>query len=392
MTKIQKCLPGDLVDYKPMDFMSAAWPVLRDLRIAQKAIGLKAGDVNTIQTLLSFLKGQQHSMVFASNRTILERSGDGSERTLQRRIKRFVSLGLLYRRDSPNKKKYGRRGADPSEMLAYGFDLSPILHRADEIARIAKKVRADSAKIAQLRSIYRSLINQIDEAGMSATVDNVHRLSLRRVLSAAQLEALITELQQAALKPVEPSAALIPITAHLTASDSQNVGHHHMSDKDISLKDRTEKEDRDISPMESQRSHDKNSETYDEQDLADLATEHCPDAFTYTEAAPNYWPEMRSFAFVIASWIGIAPSAISDACAHHGPNLTALTILGIAQGGPMFLRPGAYFRSITSLKGKNFDPVNFVKWITEKRARAKCSSHVNVTGHYCAEDTFKSWS
>jgi replication initiation protein RepC len=76
----------------------------------------------------------------------------------------LVELGLVVMRDSPNGKRYGRRGPQGRIVEAYGFDLSPIASRFAEFRAIAQTGREERARIAGLRrraTIARNGIRQL---------------------------------------------------------------------------------------------------------------------------------------------------------------------------------------------------------------------------------------
>ena len=50
----------------------------------------------------------------------------------------------MIRRDSPNGKRYARRGQGGSIEQAFGFDLTPLVARAAEFERLAGEVRAEA--------------------------------------------------------------------------------------------------------------------------------------------------------------------------------------------------------------------------------------------------------
>jgi replication initiation protein RepC len=78
----------------------------------------------------------------------------------------LVELGLVVMRDSPNGKRYGRRGPQGRIIEAYGFDLSPIARRFTEFQAIAQAGREGRARIAGLRrraTIARNGIRQLLE-------------------------------------------------------------------------------------------------------------------------------------------------------------------------------------------------------------------------------------
>jgi replication initiation protein RepC len=80
----------------------------------------------------------------------------------------LVELGLVVMRDSPNGKRYGRRGPKGRIVEAYGFDLSPIASRFAEFQAVAQAGREERARLLALRrraTIARNGIRQLVETG-----------------------------------------------------------------------------------------------------------------------------------------------------------------------------------------------------------------------------------
>jgi replication initiation protein RepC len=55
------------------------------------------------------------------------------------------------RRDSPNGKRYVRKHGE--ERVAFGFDLSPLYCRSEEVARAAEAVREAEDRVRRLREV-----------------------------------------------------------------------------------------------------------------------------------------------------------------------------------------------------------------------------------------------
>ncbi len=71
--------------------------------------------------------------------------------TMRRHVARLVEAGLLMRRDSPNGKRYVRKTGE--ERVAFGFDLSRLYCRSEEIARAAEAVREAEERVRRLREV-----------------------------------------------------------------------------------------------------------------------------------------------------------------------------------------------------------------------------------------------
>ena len=91
------------------------WQVLDDIRKAKEALGLSDRSVAVLNALLSFhqettLTGGEPIVVFPSNKSLAQRANGMAETSLRRYLGRLVYLGFILRRDSPNGKRYARRG------------------------------------------------------------------------------------------------------------------------------------------------------------------------------------------------------------------------------------------------------------------------------------------
>ena len=110
------------------------WRLYRTLTEAKAAFGLPDGTLTVLQALLAFhtetaltLDSKDPSIVvFPSNRELSIRANGVPESTLRRHLARLVAVGLIARRNSPNGKKFARRGRE-GETTAFGFDLAPFI-------------------------------------------------------------------------------------------------------------------------------------------------------------------------------------------------------------------------------------------------------------------------
>ena len=63
-------------------------------------------------------------IVFPSNQMLALRAHGMPATTLRRHLAALVDAGLIIRRDSPNGKRYARKGRGGEIELAFGFDLT----------------------------------------------------------------------------------------------------------------------------------------------------------------------------------------------------------------------------------------------------------------------------
>ncbi len=64
-----------------------------------------------------------------------------AEVTLRRHLAALVEAGLIVRRDSPNGKRYARRGPAGEPAAVFGFDLSPLVVQATAFDAEAEALR-----------------------------------------------------------------------------------------------------------------------------------------------------------------------------------------------------------------------------------------------------------
>ncbi|MCA0340097.1 MAG: replication initiation protein RepC, partial [Proteobacteria bacterium] len=91
------------------------WAVFRDIRDAKDLIGATDRALSILHALLTFrrddeLRASDNLVVFPSNVELTRRANGMSLTTLRRNIAVLLECGLVIRRDSPNGKRYVRRG------------------------------------------------------------------------------------------------------------------------------------------------------------------------------------------------------------------------------------------------------------------------------------------
>ncbi len=150
------------------------WRVLRDICDARVRLNLRDRALSVLSALLSFhpqtdLSADDNLVVFPSNAQLSARANGIAGTTLRENLWLLVQAGLIWRRDSPNGKRYARKGRDGRIEAAFGFDLSPLLARASELAQLAQEVAAERARQAALRegiTLLRRDIRKLIEAAI----------------------------------------------------------------------------------------------------------------------------------------------------------------------------------------------------------------------------------
>src|SRR3954464_9651849 len=133
----------------PDDATAHKWRVFRHLTEAKDRLGLSDRALAVLSALLTFhpdtaLTPGDEIIVFPSNRELCVRAHGPALTTLRRALAQLVAAGLVIRRDSPNGKRYARKGEGGAIEQAFGFDLTPLVARAAEFERLAGEARAEA--------------------------------------------------------------------------------------------------------------------------------------------------------------------------------------------------------------------------------------------------------
>ena len=140
-----------LTSARPPDKVVHKWQVFRAICTARPKLGVSERALAVLNALLSFhpettLAGEEELIVFPSNQQLCLRTHGMPASTLRRLLVVLVDAGLIVRRDSPNGKRYARKGRGGEIKLAFGFDLAPLVVRAEEFERLAAGDRGRSPR------------------------------------------------------------------------------------------------------------------------------------------------------------------------------------------------------------------------------------------------------
>lgn len=338
------------------------WQIIANLSVARKAFGISDRSLAVLNVLASvhgerMLREDDLLVVYASNATLSRRAHGMPESTLRRHLAALVEAGLIARHDSPNGKRYMRRGAGGEVIRAFGFDLAPLLHRACEIAQAAEDERAHRAERTALREEVTLLLRDAQklsdyaaEGGASDALSDRIALTkrhLRRQLSLEEIQAIRDSLKplvdklRTELTPVTEAPA--PAT-ELSARDSQNERHIQVSDKTLS-----------------------ESEGSDRPNLREVLGA-CPDILPYADQPLTDWQGMVRTMSRLAPMTGIDPATWSEACRSLGPEGAAATLAGIVQRIGEIRSPGAYLRSLSQkARAGGFTPGPMIRSLAAAR-------------------------
>ncbi|HEY8138725.1 MAG TPA: plasmid replication protein RepC, partial [Methylocystis sp.] len=361
------------------------WRLFRALTEAKTPLGVTDRALSVLHALLSFHQetaltlpaadrraddedgeGSAGIVVFPSNRELSIRAHGMAPATLRRHLACLVDAGLIIRRDSPNGKRYARRGQGGEIESAFGFDLTPLVARAEEIENLAQEVRAENKAIRLLRErvtlLRRDIVKMIAtglEEGVSGDWEALHlhyvalsggyaRNSTRSDLEAleAGLAAFAREIQNALENHVK--------LQKVSANESQN-GRHIQNQITDSLdlepslqqgRGETLEPDHQGSSAPSANANSKPSapRTYP----LGMVLEACPDIVDYAKSGINNWRDLATTAALVRSALGVSPDAWARALEAMGEHDASIVIAAILQRGEEIKSAGGYLRVLTA--------------------------------------------
>lgn len=345
------------------------WALFRQLSKARTIFGLSEREITVLQGLLSFypedtLGGDSDMVIFPSNKALCERLNGMACSTMRRYLAQLVSAGLVTRRDSPNGKRYSRKVG--GARVAFGFDLSPLPRRSEEITRAAEAVRAAEAELRRAReavSLMRRDLAAVAEYGRQKMPDlpiwdefaelaAISARMLRRKLSIGDLTAVRVELNSA----LDHVRQLIDgsDTEYLSTNACQSEQHHQNSDTytiesksqcnaapsaEVAPDGRTYGNEKAIE--ESRR------DRHRVRIPLDLVTSCCHAVFDFSDGPIRHWHQLYNAACRVWPSMGISPSAWEEARRVMGPEQAAVVVIAMLERFTEIRSPGGYLRALT---------------------------------------------
>jgi replication initiation protein RepC len=345
------------------------WELLRELSKAQAAFGVTERDLTVMQGLLSFfpddaLGGNAEMVVFPSNKAICERLNGMPCSTMRRHLARLVEAGLLMRRDSPNGKRYVRKHGE--ERVAFGFDLSPLYCRTEEIARAAEAVREAEDRVRRLREVV-SLMRR-DLAALAEFGEEIQpglglwdqfrdkavltARALRRKLTLEELSAYRIDLE--ALLDHARNVIDGPETEEMNTNGAQFERHHDNSNEEsIDLEPALEKGGAAAGAPDPET--DALVADVEEADTKrvpkiplHLVIAGCPSLKTFYQGDIRHWHHLFDAACHVRPAMGISASAWEEAQRFMGPEQASIVVVAMLERFADIRSPGGYLRALTS--------------------------------------------
>jgi replication initiation protein RepC len=350
------------------------WRIFRAICTARPALCVSERSLAVLNALLSFhpettLAAEDDLIVFPSNEQLCLRTHGMPPSTLRRQLAALVDAGLIVRRDSPNGKRYARKGRGGEITVAFGFDLSPLVARAEEFERIAEEIEAEARAVRLAkeritlcrRDIAKMIATGIEEAipthraGQGpASWQEVHA-AFRGLVEGISRNAGLNELGGAA----EALSSL--------ADDVLNLLENHVQITIISANEsqneRHQQNPNPNSPIELEPGLQKGRAARGESDPQTPATTErayplgmvlsaCPDIADYAKGGIANWRDFLATAAVVRPMLGISPSAWEEARTVMGEAEAAVVVACLLQRSSTIQSAGGYLRELTRKAGE----------------------------------------
>ncbi|MFC0210047.1 plasmid replication protein RepC, partial [Chelativorans intermedius] len=340
------------------------WKVFHTIREARDLIGATDRSLAILNALLSFhpeteLAGDGELIVWPSNEQLMARANGMPATTLRRHLAVLVECGLIIRRDSPNGKRFARKGRGGQVEQAYGFDLSPIVARAEEFEELADAVRAEknAFRLAKERlTLLRRDVVKLIETGIDenvpgnwgrvqqtyqAIVGRLPRSAPRQLIEdiCCDLHGLYTEI----LDVLESFAK----TQNPDANESHSGRHIQNSNPDsISESEKGSRKEDEASGTAPDTD---NVRSLPKRDLPlGIVLDACPNLLELAQGGDiRHWRDFLVAAELARPMLGISPSAWREACEIMGERHAAITLAAIYQRTENINSAGGYLRSLT---------------------------------------------
>ena len=361
---------------RPPEKVVHKWQVLRAICAAKARVGVSERALAVLDALLSFhpetTLGGEGLIVFPSNHQLSLRAHGMAPATLRRHLSALVNCGLILRRDSPNGKRFARKGQGGTIEMAFGFDLAPLVARAEEFEAWAEEVRAEERALRLVREritlcrrdIAKMIATGVEEAvpvggilskngggagqGISSWADihGLYRAIMDRIPRSGTLQELepiaeeLTLLAEEILGLLETHVK----STNMDANESQIERHIQNSNPNNLIA---------LEPAFRERQGAK-SEAHSEavrspqQDFPlGMVLEACPDIGDYAKNGISNWRDFLVVAAMVRSMLGISASAWAEAQSAMGEIPAAIVVAAILQKATAVTSAGGYLRELT---------------------------------------------
>ncbi|WFS03327.1 plasmid replication protein RepC [Rhizobium tumorigenes] len=343
------------------------WKVFRDVAAAKVLLGLQSNSLAVLDALLSFypdneLRQDKSLIVFPSNVQLALRAHQMADATIRRHLAVLVETGIIVRRDSANGKRYARKDRAGAIETAFGFDLSPMLARCEEFARMAEDVLIERANFRKAKSdvtICRRNVRKLLTAALEEAADDDWQSledeylrivrAIPRSPSLQDLAGVLIEMQRLESTVLNRLDSLL-----ISKNPSGNASHIERHKQSSKSESHTESElGIEQTPRSKPRGHQEDRAAKTNVFPLGLVLRACPSILDYGPGGTiATWRDMMMAAVVIKSMLGVSPSAYQEACDVMGPENAAIAMACILERTNFITSPGGYLRNLTQRSEK----------------------------------------
>jgi replication initiation protein RepC len=342
------------------------WKLYRLLCEGKAVIGVSDRSLAVLNALLTFYPetalSEEHGLiVFPSNAQLALRAHGMADATLRRHLATLVECGLIIRRDSPNGKRYARRGRGGEIDQAYGFSLAPLLARAEEFERIAAEIRAQARALRRTREEVTLLRRDIHKLIDIARAENIAGhwdilwKRFRAIVDAIPRRAGQPELQAVCAQLKELHIAISKLLeSHIKA---KNISANESQDERQQSNSNTEAPiESDLLSRKNLKHNSANISQTETQALAkakayplETILRACPEISNYAPRGIGSWRDLAITAAQVKTYLGISGTVYEEALQALGVENTVAAIACILQRASHISSPGGYLRVLTRM-------------------------------------------
>jgi len=363
------------------------WKLFRSLCEARALIGISDRALVVLNALLTFYPQMELCetnglVVFPSNVQLSLRAHGMAPATLRRHLSALVETGLIFRKDSPNGKRYARKARAGEGGEAFGFSLAPLVSRAAEFDAMAEKVRSERLQLKLMKervTLLRRDIVKLIELGFEELphIDwSAEYMRFRTVIDDIPRQATIDDLEPAidGLECIQLEISNLLEDKLYSQKTSAKESHSERHKQNSNTKSLIELE------PGSRNSQGENAgqgletevvaETKGRESIAiqvprrargsadaefpdakpvplGLVRQACPEIAAYARNGIASWSDLMAAAVVVRSMLGVSPSAYEEACDILGQENAAIAMACILERAEQINSAGGYLRSLT---------------------------------------------
>jgi len=363
------------------------WKLFRSLCEARVLIGISDRALVVLNALLTFypqteLCEANGLVVFPSNVQLSLRAHGMAPATLRRHLSALVETGLIFRKDSPNGKRYARKARAMEGGEAFGFSLAPLVARAAEFEAMAEQARTERLQLKLMKervTLLRRDIVKLIELGFEELPEidwSSKHMRFRTVIDDVPRQATIDDLE-----PVVDGLECIQLeisnllenklnSQKTSAKESHSEHHIQNSNTQSTIElERGFQKNQEGKPEQIPETHavreskgnpitamraDRGAQRTSYADGVDakpvplgLVRQACPEIAAYAKQGIASWSDLMTAAVVVRSMLGVSASAYEDACDILGQENAAIAMACVLEKAEQINSAGGYLRSLT---------------------------------------------